>query len=78
LRKKRQGQRVKAEALNERPNGPSRCSRLLQQNLPTGDSCAAANWTLLIGEMGVADYLWLVRGNTILNFSELPRRACPG
>jgi hypothetical protein len=33
LRKQRQGQRVEAAALNEKPNGPIRGSRLLQQNL---------------------------------------------
>ena len=37
LRKERQGRRVKAAALNERPTGPIRCNRLLQQNLPIGD-----------------------------------------
>ena len=37
LRKERQGRRVKAAALNERPTGPIRYSRLLQQNLPRAD-----------------------------------------
>jgi hypothetical protein len=37
LRKERQGQRVKAAALNERPNGLIRCRRLLQQNLPIAE-----------------------------------------
>jgi hypothetical protein len=35
------GQRIKAAALNEKPNGPIRGSRLLQQNLPCADSCNA-------------------------------------
>jgi hypothetical protein len=40
LRKERQGRRVKAAALNERPTGPIRYSRLLQQNLPQADVVA--------------------------------------
>jgi hypothetical protein len=40
LRKERQGQRIKAAALNEKPNGPIRGSRLLQQNLPNSDIAA--------------------------------------
>jgi hypothetical protein len=40
--------------------------------VPTGDSCTAANWRWSAGEIGVADYLWLVRGNTILNSVKSP------
>jgi hypothetical protein len=41
--------------------------------VPGRDSCSAANWTLITGEMGVADYFRLVpRGNTILNSVKSP------
>ena len=40
--------------------------------VPQPDSCTAANLTPSAGEMGVANYPWPVRGNTILNSVKTP------
>jgi hypothetical protein len=42
------------------------------RNVPGTDSCTAANWRWLAGEMAGPDYLWLVRGKTILNSVKNP------
>jgi hypothetical protein len=50
LRKERQGQRIKAAALNEKPNGSIRGSRLLQQNRHEADQAVADQRLLLRDE----------------------------
>ena len=59
------------------PSGVPRSTDILGvrwhvSNVPTRSPCTAANWQWLAGEIGVVDYLWLVRGNTILNWVKSP------
>jgi len=60
LRKKRQGQRIKAAALNEKPNGSIRGSRLLQQNLHFSDVPGRPDDVRSRGE----DRKWFADGQT--------------